>query len=470
MLTLSQFRRTFLFIFCFDTKEVDEDAPMEWKEMVASAFPEDYYENLTASEQNIVDDWTKKRQLLMQNKMAKSIEGSVKDHSLVERTSVPYLRVLVKSVYRSKHKGRRAKKRSMTAELTIWRVSEEQLQLLKEGIAIRIKNVSVRCDHDGILQLSAKGDTHMESLAIQPTHIQLIRSGYEERHPKSLIYINLIAKKCEPNHLEREVDVVACIVKIQRLDNTTSVAYLTDESGFIMKLTRIHSSHNNDPFQLGNIETILPIVVELCNVQVGSFDAIDQCAIGSWGTFTCKAKHSMRFRRDEIQDWYSTELGLQYCGSILDRINAGLPSCATPMNRCIFCIGYILGFEVDDLSLEIIVVIDYGEEWSLIARFPFRLLLHALRLTQSYSSTFDGIDITSILAGNMFNRTNILSTCNALSEYFRRNQILFHFSLEKSSCYGLDQQLHEVRDISVATPDSLCRLNALHLVGKYLPD
>jgi hypothetical protein len=164
--------------------------------MVISNFPEEYYENLTATEQTIVDDWTKKRQLLVRNKVAKSIEDSVKDQSPLERTSVPYIRVLVKSLRRSKQKVRRlAKKQNIAAELTIWRVSEEQLHLMKEGTVVRMKNVCVRSDHDGILQLSANGDTHTESLSSQSTQIQLIRSGYEERRPKSLIHINLIAKK-----------------------------------------------------------------------------------------------------------------------------------------------------------------------------------------------------------------------------------------------------------------------------------
>lgn len=433
--------------------------------MVASISPEEYYENLPATEQKIVDEWSKKRQVLTQNKVAKSIEGSVKDNSLSERISVPYLRVLVKSFYRSK-KGHRHAKRNVIAELTIWRVSEDQLQLMREGTVVRIKNISVRSDHEGILQLSAKGDTYMESSSSQPTQIQLIRSGYEERRPRSLIYINLMAKKFEPNRFEREVDVVACIVKIQRLDSTTSTAYLTDESGFVMKLTRTHSSNNSDPFQIGNVEASLPTVVELCNVYVTSVDSVEHCAIGSWGTFTCKARHSMRLRYEEIQDWCNSASGLENCSSILERINAGLPSCATPFNRCMCCIGHIIGFEIEETSLEMNAIVDYGEEFSLKARFPFCLLLHALRLIQSNSSAFDGIDITSILAGNMFNRTNILSTCNILGEYFRSNQILFRFSLERSSCYGVDLQCHEVTDISVAAIDSLCRLNAIHCVGK----
>lgn len=454
-------------IFCSHSKEIDEDAPTEWKEMVASNSPEDYYANLTESEQNIVDDWTTKRHLLMQNKVAKSIEDAVKDHSHSERTSLPYLRVLVKAFCRSKQKGRRqTNKQSKTAELTIWRVTEEQLHLMKEGTVVRMKNVAVKSDHDGMLQLSAKCDTQMEPLPAQPTQFQLIRSGYEERRPKSLIYINLIAKKLVPSRLAREVDLVACIVKMQRLDSTTSAAYLTDESGFVMKLIRTHTSNNNDPFQLGNVETSLPTVVELCNVEITSYDTADQCAIGAWGIFTCKARHSMRLRHDEVQDWCNSASGIECCSSIIiDRINVGIPSCITPFNRCMLCIGYILGFEVDGTTLEMNVIVDYGEEFSLVARIPFYLLLHALRLNQSNSSTSDGVDLTSILTGSMFKRTNILSTCCFLGEYFQQNQMLFRFIIEKASCYGVDSLFHTVTGMSVAATDSLCRLSKLARYG-----
>ncbi len=455
----------------FDTKEVDEDAPVEWKEMVISNFPEDYYENLTSTEKTIVDDWMKKRQLLVQNKVAKSVQDSVKDQSTLERTSVPYLRVLVKSLCPSKQKiRRRARELNMTAELTIWRVSEEQLHLVKEGAVVRMKNVSVRSDHDGILQLSAKGDTHTESLSSQSTQIQLIRSGYEERRPKSLIRINLIAKKSEPSRLAREVDVVACIVKIQRLDSNISAAYLTDESGFVMKLTRTHSPHNTDPFQLGNVETALPAVVEFFNVNITSFDTTEHCSVGSWGIFTCKAKHFMRLRHEEIKDWCCSASGMEQCSIILERINTGLPSCASPFNRYNFCIGYILRLDVHDISLDMNVFIDYGEEILLIARFPFHLLLHAIRITRSNSLTSDSVDVTSFLSGKMFNRANIIYTCNILGEYLRRNQVLFRFSLERASCYGVDLQFHEVTDISLAATDSLCRLNAMHRARSHSLD
>ena len=98
---------------------------------------------------------------------------------------------------------------------------------MKEGTVLRIKNLGVKADRDGRLQLSAKADTQMEPLSSVPTQYELIQSGYEERRPKSLVRITLMSKKPEPSRLAREVDIVACIVKIVRMDDNTTYAYLT---------------------------------------------------------------------------------------------------------------------------------------------------------------------------------------------------------------------------------------------------
>jgi hypothetical protein len=185
----------------------------------------------------------------------------------------------------------------------------------------------------------------MEPLSIEPTQYEIFQSGYEERHPSSLIRITLMSKTPEVGKLAREVDVIACIIKIERLSENASAAYLTDESDLVMKVIRSHSSQNNDPFHLGNVEA-LPAVIALCNVEVTSFDTMELCAIGMWGITSCKTKNFMPLRFQEVQTWCNSAHAMEHCTAILDRINTGIPLCAGPFNRYRVCIGYILG--VDD--------------------------------------------------------------------------------------------------------------------------
>lgn len=381
---------------------------------------------------------------------------SLENASRCERTSVPYVRVIVRSFCHLKQKSRhRARAEQKTAELTIWRVSDEQLNRVKEGTVLRMKNLGVKADRAGRLQLTAKADTEMEPLSSEPTQYELMCSGYEERRPKSLVRVTLMSKKPEPNQLAREVDIVACIVKIDRLDDNTSSAYLTDESGLVMKLIRTHSSQNNDPFHLGNVET-LPTVVAFCNIQVSSFDTTEQCALGTWGISSCKVKHSIHVRFEEIQTWCNSASGMEHCITILDRINTGIPICAGPFNRFRVCIGYILGFDECETNLHPTtyganVVIDYGGDFPLMACLPFHIFSDTLQLARSNSTT-DAIGLS-------FDRTDIPTNYFSLSNYFQRNQTLFRFSLEIASCYGDELQVPNVTGISIADADSLCRLH-----------
>merc|ERR1719296_347407 len=96
---------------------------------------------------------------------------------------------------------------SESAELTIWRVSEEQLHLMKEGTVVRMKNLGVKSERNGLLQITAKQDTIMEPLSSE--HCQLIQSGYQERCPTSLTRATLMSKIMEASCLAREVDIVA---------------------------------------------------------------------------------------------------------------------------------------------------------------------------------------------------------------------------------------------------------------------
>ena len=107
----------------------------------------------------------------MQSMMSKSIVDSLNNPPHCKRTCVPYIGVLVKAFCHPKQKGRQhARAERMSAELTIWRVSDEQLNQMKEGTVLQMKNLGVKSGRDGRIQLTAKADTPMEPLSREPTH------------------------------------------------------------------------------------------------------------------------------------------------------------------------------------------------------------------------------------------------------------------------------------------------------------
>ena len=100
--------------------------------MMASNSPEEYYEQLGADEREIVDCWEKKRTVLLQGMIAKSINDSLKDNTLTERSSAPYVKLLVKALcYSERSNDQRDRQQenatSISAEITFWRVSDEQV-------------------------------------------------------------------------------------------------------------------------------------------------------------------------------------------------------------------------------------------------------------------------------------------------------------------------------------------------------
>lgn len=409
--------------------------------MVVSNSPEEYYENLSTAEKKVVDDWNERRPVLLQSMVSKYIGDSMREESAPERKSNPYVKTLVMTFHRDQMNA----STQASAELTVWRVSDEQFDLLKEGTVVRMKNVGVKeKSRDGFLQLRAGPETVMVPLSDE-TKRQLAQSGYEERRPKSLIKINLMSKKMETDRLSNEVDVVACVAKIQHLGENSTAIYLTDETGLALKLTRNHSATNTDPFQLGNSKAHL--VVSFCNVQITAFDEIEQCATGTWGLFSCKSNR-IDSRYEELDLWWHSQCGVDTIGAVCARLEAGIPVIGGLSNRHQISIGYILAFlEADGYtdSQRITAVIDYGETKPLVADFPLHLIQHTFGLLQhielrEHTQPADSWDIS------------------LLNEYFQNNQKLFHFSFEVVSCYGGDSPTLRITQVSLANVDALSRL------------
>ena len=423
------------------SQELDEDAPSEWKQMVVSNSPEEYYEKISSAEKKVVDDWNERRPVLLQSMVSKFIGDSMRDESAPERKSNPYVKTLVKTF----HRDQMTASTQASAELTVWRVSEEQFDLLKEGTVLRMKNLGVKeKSRDGFLQLRAGPETVMVPLS-EESKRQLARSGYEERRPKSLIKINLMSKKMETDRLSNEVDVVACVAQIQKLGECLTAIYLTDETGLALKITRNHSATNTDPFQLGNAKAHL--VVSFCNIQITAFDEIEQCATGTWGLFSCKTNR-IDSRQEELDLWCHSQCGADTIGAVCARLEAGIPMIGGLSNRHQISIGYILAvFEEDGCrdSQRIKAAIDYGEAMPLVAEFPLHLIHRTVALLQSHElrEHAQHADLLNI------------STLNA---YFQNNQKLMHLSFQVESCYGGDSPTLRITQVSLANVDALSRL------------
>eukprot|EP00804_Cyclotella_cryptica_P025164 CCRYP_013006-RA/>CCRYP_013006-RA protein AED:0.02 eAED:0.02 QI:0/0.5/0.33/1/1/1/3/543/2765 len=428
------------------SEELDDDAPQQWRAMHRSNTPVEYYDMLDAADKKVIDDWTQKRAFLLQAMISKSVEDSMRDDPSTERNSRPYVKLLVRALCRQENSSDkpRSKGISLASELTIWRVSDDQYDLVSEGSVVRMKNLVVKSeDRSGIFQLSANQDTPIEALPNEQTYEKLVRSGYERRCPKSLIQITLMAKQSGVLDIEHEFDVVACIVKVQKVSENTTIAYLTDESGLMVKIKRDHKAENSDPFYLGNVA--LPAVVAFCNVRFSSFDPSDYCAVGAWGLLTCKSNPSMKARYDYLNVWCSTNDGVDCCKTVLDKINAGIPFGTDRTVKSKVCFGYILCIVEHDNACPasaINIIIDCGGNETVSARCPIDIVQHAIHLFQRAP------------AENIV----VLDSHSSLRYLIHSNKILLRFLLEEMPSYGGEPPILEVTDLSLATIDELSRL------------
>ena len=170
----------------------------------------------------------------------------------------------------------------------------------------------------------------------------------------------------------------------------------------------------------------------------------------------------MHLRCEELQTWCNSDSGMEHCRAIMDRIDAGIPRCASLFNKNRVCVGYVLGFDLrsannsNPIVSGMNVIIDYGEDSPLTARFPVHLLPDALQLSQN-NPTMHNVDGSSVTS--LFDHADLLFSLSLLGEYFQNNQTLFRFSLEASSCYGDELPLLEVTGISLAAAEPLSRLH-----------
>eukprot|EP00956_Cyclotella_meneghiniana_P016201 scaffold25483_cov68-Cyclotella_meneghiniana.AAC.3 len=372
----------------------------------------------------------------------------MKDDPSTERKSKAYVKLLVSTFSTKKY----SKSASLLAELTIWRGSDQQLDLIREGSIVRMNDLVVKSKSKrGMLQLSANQETPMESLPDQPSREQLIKAGYIPRIPKSLIQINIMAKqligvKKNCMTVNREFDVVACVVKVSRIGENTTVLYLTDESGLIIKVKRDHKTDNSDVFALGNGP--LPAVVAYKNLRMSSFDEDEHCAVATWELLSCKGNRCMQRMCDDLHSWCTSDSGVKCCSTVLDKINAGIPFGTDHFIKSKVCFGYILCVERENshdvpTSSGAEIIIDYGGS-SIKACLPRHLLQRAIELHRAtYTKNCPELHGLSLL-----------------NYMIRYNQMLLRFVLKESSSYGGESAgVPKVVDVSPAKVKELSRLH-----------
>ena len=262
--------------------------------MMKSAYPENYYTNLSNDLKHQIDQWQEKRTLLIQKQLHKLVDQTLEDDDSFHSPGVPLIRVMVKAIYDIENTSKPIENNE--AMLTIWQVTDEQLSILKEGSVIRLKNIGVKSSlRDGMLQLNANAKTRMELQKSQPSTWLLKLAGYRKRNNLSILRINILARKLaqESNTISVEIDTSGAIIKVTFEHYESSVMtrmYLTDKSGLILRIDRnFEDTAFNQPIKHWTGENgfgKMGSVIAVKDLRMISFDREENCAVAIWTKVT----------------------------------------------------------------------------------------------------------------------------------------------------------------------------------------
>jgi len=436
---------------------------VESREMNMSTCPSDYYLQLPPQKQKVIDSWEKKKQSLTELKIRKAIDSMLNLNNEMKRSSKRFLRVHVKDTSRKNDGKNKSTQKyvDMGAILTIWNVSESQIECLKEGKLINFTHLDVKSIlYDGMLQLVASTRTSMKYTYHQPSLKDLVTYGYRPRHYSSMTRFQIISKKTTSLTECPELDCMGYLLHV----HTESIGsdkrlfiYLTDESGLVLRLTKL--SCLNDAFMLqlfgGSHSKGQGMVICIRNIRIFPFDVVENCATGFWTDSTYHMKPSC-CRSKELNSWANSTQGNFICSNLshllLNKFPCGnIPSSLKTLIGQI--VGFINGVERDegDLSTRWVVLIDCGQDRCVEAVIPLNLL-HKIDHTLC--------DELIIESRNKWPQDNIQETDEInillLGKRLRESGILFNFTLEEVKTEKL--RYFEVKKIGKADSTALFKL------------
>ncbi len=347
------------------TREIDEQAPEQWRKMMASNAMCDYYERLSRDDKAIVDRWEERRSTLIGDMTRRMIDAKMQSNVSLIRSSTPFLRLTVKTLQNLPSTSATGEDddecilpNHPSATLTVWRMTEDQSTALKEGTVVRIKDLAVKSElRDEMLQFSANDKTGMQALAQQPSSRQLQYSGFSKRSFAPVVRAHVLSRKASSSrkasgvHIDFAGVLVRSDFEQQGTAHQTSHSYFTDESGLLLRMHR--DIDPNDESTLAGWNKILELgqVLAFRDVLVLPFDSKANCAVVSWSQPTLQEKNGQNSNDKRIrtlQKWTETDDAERTCARVLASFDAGLPLYCRLPHRTEIAMGYILAIRIRD--------------------------------------------------------------------------------------------------------------------------
>lgn len=324
---------------------------------------------------------------------------------VVIRKSTPFIRALVKILRRNQTEaGDYSSNLHSSAWLTIWEPSDDWISLLKEGTAVRLRNVKCKPSQiDGRIQLSANHNTSLELIPKLSDSI-LRFSGFEERLYSSMVSIHLLSKL---QHFQHEFDVVGfkILTSSQTHPSLFRSAYVTDESGLLLRIDRYLDSENccSPPWKVSKYAKERSSIYSFQNLRLIDFSIDQNCPVALW-TESSVVKTRPSSRSFELFKFSETIEGSNYFRRVYESLSKTVAVIGKGDENLYAAIGIVLSVTKtsDDerqcnRSQDADIVIDCGSDALLRARISVK------RLEAATGLLFE--DDTILLSSNKLRNT-----------------------------------------------------------------
>ena len=330
-----------------------------------------------------------------------------------------------------------------SAILTIWNPTEQHSNLVVEGSALQLSNLSVReSEFDGHLQLSASKRTVVEAFECDLESLKQ-SIAFTERNFLTVLEVHklshLIAKRGADVDAHRvDFDTAGCIVKLVEPPSICreTVFYLTDETELIV---RVHCK--GLPHTLQEVFSDEFPVAAFCDLRLKAFDIQEQCAVAELGDLT--SIQLSNSRTEELCEWKMEDSNTQLLQES-SRLKLGFTKVDRPCDKRIG-VGHIIGLKLDHIDSEKIhIEVDccgFGiQQWEL----PMAILHDMLSVLPSGATSL-------VFSGD----ENVkLRRLGALGAVFRARGVLWQFQLESKATFASHSQ-YVICEASVADGNTL---------------
>ncbi|KAL7578097.1 hypothetical protein ACA910_015029 [Epithemia clementina (nom. ined.)] len=314
-------------------KDIDDHAPSIWHKYWSSRDDFDLYA-LSCDDQKQIEAWSQKRLELLRAHVDQEMKCKLEEHDIVFVPSKPFQRFLVCT---PDYLGGKEGNRSTTADLTLWEPTEEQLEALKEGHVVTIRNVAVKeSTFEARLQLVANTRTQITST------VGIGMSSIQSKMPDriGLVKIHALVKR----KLTQVLPFSLVAIVVETLVTAIGTHYiLTDRSGLVLRL----ESFEDAVLAPHHLLSSFPILI-FQNLTLVDYDAYSNCAVAEFSPDS-----SVRENKDDpgvvaMQRWLDTEEGWNRLTMLQPYIQAKLKpfSVLETSKSLVEAIGYLTDFVV----------------------------------------------------------------------------------------------------------------------------